>query len=41
LLKIRKGFEAEQPFMLICCSEKFVLFKSVCVVAKFFIFGYR
>jgi len=41
LLKIRKGFEAEQPFLLIFCSEKFVLFTSVCVVAKFFIFVYR
>jgi len=41
LLKICKGFETEQPFLLIYCSAKFVLFTSVCVVAKIFIFGYR
>ena len=35
LLKLRKDFEVEQPFLLICCSAKFVLFTSVCVVAKF------
>jgi len=36
LLKIRKGFETEQPFLLICCSAKFVLCTSVCAVANFF-----
>jgi len=29
LLKMRKGFEAEQRFLLICCSTELVLFKSV------------
>jgi len=41
LLKMRKGFEAEQPFLLVCCGTKFILFKSVCLLAKFFVFGYR
>jgi len=38
---MRKGFEAEQPFLQVCCSTKFVLFKSVCSLAKFFVLGYR
>jgi len=41
LLKMRKGFEAEQPFLLVCSSTKLVLFKSVYLLAKFFVFGYR
>ena len=35
LLIMRKGFEAEQPFLLIFCSTKFVLFNSVCLLANF------
>ena len=41
LLKMREGFEAEQPFLLVCCSAKFVLFKSICLSVKFFVFGYQ
>jgi len=40
-LKMRKGVKAEQPFLVVCCSTKFVLFKSVCLLAKFFVLGYR
>jgi len=38
---MRKGFEAEEPFLLVCCSKKFLLFKSACLLEKFFVFGYQ
>jgi len=38
---MRKRFEAEQPFLVVCCSAKFLLFKSVCLLARYFVFGYR
>jgi len=38
---MRKGFDVEQPFLLVHCSTKFVQFKSVCLLAKFFVFGYQ
>jgi len=41
LLKMRKGFEAEQPHLLIFCSTNFILFKSVYLLANFFVLGYR
>jgi len=40
LLKMRKGFEAEQPLLLIFCSSKFILCKSVCFWVLFFVFGW-
>ena len=39
LLKMRKSFEAEQPLLLIFCGAKFILYKSVCLLANFLFLG--
>jgi len=38
LLKMRKGFETEQPVLVVCYSMKFLLLKSVCLLARCFFF---
>jgi len=35
---MRKTYKADQPFMRVCCSSKFILFKSVCLSAKYLVF---
>jgi len=31
------AYKADQPFLLVYCSVKFILFKSVCLSTKFFV----
>jgi len=34
---MRKTYNANQSFWLVCCSAKFIQFKSVCLSAKFLV----
>jgi len=34
---MHKGLEAEQLFFVVCCSTNIVIFKSVCLLAIFFV----
>jgi len=34
---IRKSYKAGQSYLLVCCTARFILFKSVCLPAEFLV----
>jgi len=38
LVEMRKAYKADQPFLIVCCTAKFILFVSGCLSAKYFVF---